>query len=109
MTEFELKQKMEKLGDLIKIKQFRQMKFDNENKELDDRIDDLKTELKTEILQRKQSIVSEHLIAQYRKGPVKWETKWLDGFAIDHPEYHLGQYRKIGDPTVAFSFPKEKK
>ena len=109
MTEFELRQKMNQLSNLLATLKMKEAEFEKQTCDLVEEINGLKSELKNEILSRGKSVVTDNLVGSYRKGAVKWDTSWLDGFAIDHPEYHLGQYRKIGDPTVAFSFPKEKK
>ncbi len=107
MTEQELIAKMDDLGRMLNEAEEKQLAFDLENKELFGNIEELKAELKDIFLERKESMKSQCLEVQYRKGAVKWDTKWLDGFAIDHPEYNLGQYRKIGKPTVAFSHRAE--
>ena len=55
MNETELKQKMNNLGNLMKLKQYRQEEFDQMNQDLDSRIDELKSELKKEFLKRQKS------------------------------------------------------
>lgn len=109
MTEVEMKQKMKILSSLLKTLKLKESEFENQIRDLTEDIENLKTELKEEILERQESVKTDFLTATYRKGAVKWDTKWLDGFAIEHPEYRLGRYRKIGDPTVAFVLPKEQK
>ena len=107
MTDIELKQNMIILSRLLKEMKLKEAEFEKENRDLAERIENLKTEVKEEILKRQDTVRIPLLTATYRKGAVKWDTKWLDGFAIEHPEYQLGRYRKVGDPTVAFSLPKE--
>lgn len=109
MTEIELKQKMKILSSLLKTLKLKEAEFENQISDLTEDIENLKAELKQEILNRQESVRTNFLTVSYRKGAVKWDTKWLDGFAIEHPEYKLGRYRKIGDPTVAFCLPKEEK
>jgi hypothetical protein len=109
MTEFEMKQKMNRLSSLLKTLKFKEAEFENQNRDLVEDIENLKAELKQEVLKREESVKSEYLDISYRSGSVKWDTKWLDGFAIEHPEYRLGRYRKVGEPTVAFYLPKDQK
>lgn len=108
MTEIELKQKMKILSTLLRTLKFKEAEFEKQNHDLVEDIENLKAELKEEILKREESVKTEVLTITYRNGSVKWDTKWLDGFAIEHPEYRLGRYRKVGDPTVAFYLPKER-
>ena len=98
-----INEKMDELGRAMRTLEDKQLEFNMENRDLTERIADLKNELKEYFLERKESKTSQCLSVQYRKGAVKWETNWLDGFAIEHPEYNLGQYRKVSKPTVAFS------
>lgn len=109
MNEIEMKQKMNKLSSLLKTLKYRQAEFDYQNRDLVEDIENLKAELKQEVLKREESVRTEFLNVSYRSGSVKWDTKWLDGFAIEHPEYRLGRYRKVGEPTVAFYLPKDQK
>ena len=109
MTEIELKQKMKILSSLLKTLKLKEAEFENQISDLTEDIENLKAELKEEILKREESVKTSVLTITYRNGSVKWDTKGLDGFAIEHPEYKLGRYRKIGDPTVAFCLPKEEK
>lgn len=107
MTEIELKQKMKILSSLLKTLKLKEAEFEKQNHDLVKDIENLKAELKEEILKRQESVKTEVLNISYRNGSVKWDTKWLDGFAIEHPEFKLGKYRKVSDPTVAFYLPKE--
>jgi hypothetical protein len=109
MTEFEMKQKMNRLSSLLKTLKFKEAEFEDQNQALMEDIENLKAELKEVILDRQESVKTDYLHISYRSGSVKWDTKWLDGFAIEHPEYRLGRYRKVGEPTVAFYLPKDQK
>lgn len=102
MDKIDVTKTMDELGRAMRALEDKQLQFDMKNRELVDRIDSLKAELKEYFMVLKESATSQCLSVQYRKGAVKWDTKWLDGFAIDHPEYNLGQYRKVSKPTVAF-------
>ena len=101
MNDEMLKAKMNKLGRDIHLLEDLQLQFDYEHKDLIEEIEDLKNDLKPEILARKESVESDVMKAQYRKGAEKWETKWLEGYSIDHPE--ILKYKTVGKPTVAFS------
>ena len=107
MTDLELKQRMFVLSGMLKQMKQKETEFEKENRDLAERIENLKTEVKEEILKRQESVKMPFLTVTYRKGSVKWDTKWLDGFAIEHPEYNLGKYRWISNPVIAFSLPKE--
>lgn len=105
MNEEQLKEKMDQLGRLLHQYEEKQLQFDLENSQLALEIAELKDQIKPEIMERKSSVKSQCLEAKYRKGAVRWETKWLDGYSIDHPE--LLKYRKEYPPTVAFVLPDE--
>lgn len=105
MTETELVQKMNMLGGLMQDLADQKAVFEEQTKDLTDLIEDLKTELKEEFLNRKESMTCKHLVAQYRKGATRWDSVGLNRYLKHHPE--LEKYRKVGDPTVAFFLPKE--
>ena len=100
MTNEELKAKMDELGKLMHGMENTQLEFDHKYKNVTERIAKLKDELKDEILSRKETVESECLKAQYRKAAVKWQTNWLEGYSLDHPE--IRKFRSEGKPTVAF-------
>lgn len=100
MTNEELEEKMDELGKLIHGMEKEQLLFDMKFRNVTERIAELKDELKQEFLARKKGLKSQCLEVRYRKGAVKWETKWLDGYSLDHPE--IAKFRKVGEPTVAF-------
>ena len=102
MTETELKNKMDDLGKAIHEMEERQLMFNMETQEIQHRIDELKEELKPVFLEMKAGAKSQCLEVRYRKGAVKWKTNWIEGFAAGHPEYNLGQYRSVSEPTIAF-------
>lgn len=105
MEESELITKMEMLGGLMTAMAEAEAEFERSTKELSDLIEDLKTELRTEFLSRKEGFTSPNLVAKYRKGAVRWDSAGLKIYAKDHPE--LEKFRKVGEPTVAFSLRKE--
>ena len=100
MTNEELEEKMDELGKAMHEYEERQLAFDLKNRDLTEKIAGLKEDLKKIFLARKEGLKSQCLEVRYRKGAVKWETKWLDGYSLDHPE--ITKFRKVGEPTVAF-------
>lgn len=100
MTKEELNEKMQLLAQLMYGLEQAQLSFDFEHRVETEKIKALKAELKEEVLKAKETLKSEGLEVQYRKGAVKWQTSWLDGYSIDHPE--IVKYRSEGKPTVAF-------
>ena len=105
MDELELIQKMNILGTLMKEYGIVKATFEENVKSLTEDIEALKAELKTEFLTRKEGLSSDLLIVKYRKGAVRWDTDLLKAYAKTHPEMEV--FRKTGEPTVAFSLPKE--
>lgn len=105
MTSEELKQKMDDLGRAMREMEDRQTIFNAENRGLEHRIAELKDELKPVFLGMKDGMKSQCLEVRYRKGAEKWDTKWLDGYSVDHPE--INRFRKTSEPTVAFLLREE--
>ena len=105
MNETELFEKMNILGTLMKDFESLKSEFESRTKDLCEDIESLKVELKTEFLTRKEGLSSDLLIVKYRKGAVRWDTDLLKIYAKTHPEMEV--FRKTGEPTVAFSLPKE--
>ena len=102
MNETVLKAKMDDLGKAIHEYEEKQLAFDKKNRELVERITELKDELKPVFLEMKTGKKSQCLEVRYRKGAVKWKTNWIEGFAAGHPEYELEKYRSVSEPTIAF-------
>lgn len=74
--------------------------FDDEHKDVTDRIEDMKKVIGDAVKELKESIKGDTIEVRYRKGAVKWQTSWLEGYSVDHPE--ILKYRTEGKPTVAF-------
>jgi hypothetical protein len=66
---------------------------------INENIEGLGSELKSEVLALGTSVKSTVLHAVWNKGRVSWDTKSLDGYALAHPE--LLPYRKEGEPSVS--------
>ena len=105
MTEQELIQKMDELGRAMHELEDKQLEFDMQNRDLVHRIAELKDQLKPVFYEKKESMKSQCLEVRYRKAAVKWGTKWLDGYSVDHPE--ILHFRKEGAPTIAFVLREE--
>ena len=63
------------------------------------KIDDLTTEIKNGTLGLGASVKATLLHAVWAKGRISWDTKAMDGYAVDHPEILF--MRKEGDPSVS--------
>ena len=96
---------MNYLGCLMKSLENKKAAFELETQYLNDKISELKSELKEIFLERKESLTTDHLVVQYSKGAVRWDTATLNVYVKSHPE--MAVFQKIDKPTVAFSLPKE--
>ena len=67
-------------------------------------IANLESEIKSEVLIRKQTIKSPNVMAVWNKGRVSWDSKLLEGMAKLEPK--LLAARKEGEPTVSIRFNK---
>jgi len=105
MDEIVLIEKMNILGTLMKDFESLKAEFEKSTKSLTDDIENLKSELKTEFLDRAESMTTDLLVVSYRKGAVRWDTSALKEYSKTHPEMMM--FLKVGDPTIAFSLPKE--
>lgn len=105
MTKEELDSKMDRLGKLIYDREMAEENLRNERAEKFAEEEALREEIKAAILNEGESAESRRLKAVYKKASVKWDTKWLDGYSIDHPE--IEKFRKVGKPTVAFILKDE--
>jgi len=101
MTNGELEERMEYLGYMMHEKEEMEMAFLQEHKEFFDEIEERKEQIRKEILAREANADSRTLKVTYRKGAIRWDTKWLDGYSLDHPE--ILKYKKQGEPSVGFS------
>ena len=64
----------------------------------------LESEIKSDVLAKKETIKSANVMAVWVKGRVSWDSKLLEGMAKLEPK--LLAARKEGDPTVSFRFSK---
>lgn len=100
MTEEELKEKMDELGQALYEYELLEREFDYQNKDLIIKISKLKDQLRPVFLEKKTNMRSEKLDVIYRKGAMRWDSKSLTGLIKDYP--WLANCRKEMEPTVAF-------
>ena len=93
---------MDRLGQLMYDWDEAYRKLMQEHQAQLDEIEKLKDILSKEIMLDQHSDSSEKLEIKYSKGRITWNTKWIEGFAMGHPEYNLEQYKSIGKPYVSF-------
>lgn len=63
------------------------------------RIGQVSGAVKTAVVTYGKTVSGDHLQAVYVKGRVTWDTKAIDGYAMNHPE--LFTFRKEGEPSVS--------
>ena len=101
----ELMNKLEELSSLRKQFNEKKNQFDEQTYDLQARIKLLEEEIKTAVLELKQSLKGKGIDVIYNKGRETWDGKILTGFAVAHPEILIA--KKIGQPTVSFKPHKE--
>jgi len=67
--------------------------------ECSQRMSETEAEVRTAVLAHGGSVKGAHLQAVWMKGRVSWDTKAIDGYAMNHPE--LFTFRKEGEPSVS--------
>ena len=60
---------------------------------------ELESKVKALVVEHGKSVKSSRLQAVYMAGRVAWDTKAIDGYAINHPA--LFAFRKEGEPSVS--------
>ena len=105
MTENELQEKMDELGKLMHEMECARRDFEGKHKGKNERINDLRDEIKEEILKRGASQKSQCLEVRYVKGKTTWNGSLLEGLALAHPEINAA--KKVGKPTISFHLPDE--
>jgi hypothetical protein len=63
------------------------------------RIEALKEEIKSDVLEHGASVRGGHLQAVYSRGRVTWDTHRLEDYANEHPE--VNEFRREGSPSVS--------
>lgn len=102
----DMERRVTELSELMKEFAAKQALFESENAEMIQTIEKLKENIKTEILEKQESVTYSGLKVIWSKGKTTWDTKALNGYLKKHPE--LEKFRKVGNPVVSFSLQKDK-
>ena len=78
--------------------------FAYQTQAVDENIKLLEDEIREAVIEHGESVKGSAFHAVYMKGRVSWDGKFLDGYAVDHPE--LLHWRKEGNPTVSIRASK---
>ena len=100
MEEIQLKFKMEQLASMRTAYQALLERFEADHAEARLLMEGLEGEIRAAVLERGETMQSEHLAAVWNKGRVSWDGRLLAGYAVAHPE--VLSMRKEGAPTVSF-------
>lgn len=105
MEENALKAKMDDLGQKMFEMEQLEEQFRQAHEEAYQAIADLKEEIKKEVISLGRTVETLKIKVEYRRGSVRWDTKFLEGYVLAHPE--LMKYKVEGKPTVAFKLKDE--
>jgi hypothetical protein len=53
-----------------------------------------------QVLEAKATVATDNYSAVYNTGRKTWDTKGLEGYAVDHPQIY--RFQKEGNPSVSF-------
>lgn len=95
-----LSNKLDTLGQMMWDWKQMQEAFEAEHADLLKSIADLREEVKADVLQLGHTAETLKLRAELRHGAARWDTRFLEGYVLNHPE--LMQYKREGRDTVAF-------
>ena len=105
MNEETLLAKIDELGQrMFNLKQLQQ-RFDDEHADEIRAINDLQKEVKEAVTELGHTVETLKLKVEFRRGSTRWDTKFLEGYVLNHPE--LMRYKLEGKPTVAFKLKDE--
>lgn len=105
MEEKALLAKIDELGQkMFDIRQLEE-KFEKEHEAEYKAIADLKEEIKAEVVSLGRTMETLKLKVEFRRGSTRWDTKFLEGYVLNHPE--LMKYKLEGKPQVAFKLKDE--
>jgi hypothetical protein len=85
--------------EALRLYREKERELDSEVDTLNDRISELSSRVKEDVLEMGETFKTPLMMAMYCKGRVSWDTKSLDGYAAAHPEI-LG-FKKTGKPSVS--------
>lgn len=75
------------------------LEYEGKEQHLHERIFELESQVKMAVTQHGESVKHSGLNAVFSGGRVSWDSKALDGYALNHPE--LFAFRKEGKPSVS--------
>lgn len=105
MDEQALKAKIDELGQRMFNMKLKQERFDQENSAEIKAINALRKEIGDEVISLGRTMETMKLKVEFRRGSTRWDTKFLEGYVLNHPE--LLRYKLEGKPTVAFKLKDE--
>ena len=79
--------------------------FEAKTAETKEMIDELETEITAAVLEKGETVKTDHISAIWNKGKTTWDGKLLEGYALAHPDINAA--RKVGNPTVSFRLTKK--
>jgi hypothetical protein len=68
---------------------------------VEENITTLEAEIKMDVARHGASVKGTFLRAVWNRGRVSWDTKAMDGYALEHPE--ILSYRKQGEPYISIT------
>ena len=80
--------------------------FEQENAELIDTVEKLKTSLKEDFSRQGEGLIYGRVSVSVSQPRISWDSKGLTRYVEQHPE--INEFQKVGDPTVSFRLIKEK-
>lgn len=95
-----LMMKIDELGQMMYDMEQLEEQFRQEHAEAYEAIDELKQTIRKEVVDLGKTVETLKLKVEYRRGGTRWDTKFLEGYVLNHPE--LLRYKQEGKPTVAF-------
>ena len=105
MEDKALKAKIDELGqEMYEMKQLEE-RFDEEHAAKIRKINALQKEVKEAVIELGRTVETLKLKCEFRRGSTRWDTKFLEGYVLNHPE--LMKYKLEGRPTVAFKLKDE--
>lgn len=80
--------------------------FEQENAELIDTVEKLKSSLKDDFSRQGEGLIYGRVSVSVSQPRISWDSKGLTRYAEQHPE--INEFQKVGDPIVSFRLIKEK-
>jgi len=100
-----IEEKLEMLAGLKTAYAEAKADFEENTAEAREMIQDLEAEITADVLEKGETVKTDHISAIWNKGKVTWDGKLLEGYALAHPDINAA--RKIGSPTVSFRLARK--